>query len=123
MANILVTDDSSFLRRRTCNILKAAGHHIIEAVDGLECMQQINDHQPDVLFLDLVMPNMDGIAVLKALKAQDSLLPVIVLTADIQETVRKECLELGAVSFMNKPPREEEVFHALNRILNTKAAD
>jgi len=123
MANILVTDDSNFLRRRTCSLLKAAGHSISEATDGLECMQMIDQHHPDIVFLDLVMPNMDGIAVLKALKAQHSPTPVIVLTADIQQTVRNECLELGAIAFINKPPREEDVLSALDTVFGTQAAD
>jgi len=118
MANILVTDDSSFLRRRTCGILKAAGHSITEATDGIECMQQIKDNKPDLVFLDLVMPKMDGIAVLKALNEQDNPTPVIVLTADIQDTVRNECLALGAVDFINKPPREEIIFQILDTLFN-----
>jgi len=123
MADILVTDDSSFLRRRTCSILKAAGHHITEATDGIECLQQIKDNKPDIVFLDLIMPNMDGIAVLKTLKQQAHPIPVIVLTADIQETVRNECLALGAVAFINKPPREETVLQILNTILNDESTN
>jgi len=122
MANILVTDDSSFLRRRTCNILKAGGHHITEAVNGIECMYQIEQDGPDVLFLDLVMPEMDGLAVLLALKEQGHPLPVIVLTADIQDTIRDQCLQLGAVGFINKPPKEDEVLNALDVALNKKGS-
>ncbi len=122
MANILVTDDSSFLRRRTCSILKSGGHNITEAVNGIECMNQIKQGAPDVVFLDLVMPEMDGLSVLAALKEQAHPVPVIVLTADIQDTIRDECLQLGAVGFINKPPKEAEVLNALDVALNKKAA-
>jgi len=117
MAYILVTDDSSFLRRITCGILKRAGHRIVEAVDGVECLQLIAQEKPDVVFLDLVMPVMDGMAVLKTLQEQNHAGPVIVLTADIQETVRQECLQMGARFFLNKPPKEADVLQALEGVL------
>jgi len=122
MANILVTDDSNFLRRRTCSILKAAGHQITEASDGVECMQLIEQNNPDVVFLDLLMPIMDGFEVLKTLKGMAHSVPVIVLTANIQESVRNECLQLGASNFISKPPTEGDVLSALDAILNNQDA-
>lgn len=119
MAHILVTDDSNFLRRRTNAILMGAGHAISEAGDGIECLRSIAENRPDVLFLDIVMPNMDGMAVLKELKDQGSQMPVIVLTADIQKTVKNECLQLGAAGFINKPPNEEQVLEALDIALQS----
>jgi len=117
MARILVTDDSNFLRRRTCAILKEAGHDIIEASDGNTCLEALAEQAPDVLFLDLVMPEMDGFEVLKALRDADHHLPVIVLTADIQESVKTECMQLGAADFINKPPKQDEVLAALAQAL------
>ena len=113
MAKILVTDDSMFLRRRTGNILKSAGHEVIEASDGNACLEQLAEAEPDLIFLDLVMPEMDGMEVLKHLQAAEHTVPVIVLTADIQDVVREECLQLGAVAFINKPPKEDEVLAAV----------
>jgi len=120
MAKILVTDDSNFLRRITCSILNGAGHHIIEAENGVECMKLIEQEQPDVVFLDLIMPEMDGLSVLASLKALANPVPVIVLTADIQRSTKNECLQLGAAGFLNKPPKEDEVLQALQFILKAK---
>lgn len=117
MARILVTDDSNFLRRRTCTMLQEAGHDTIEATDGKACLAAIDKQIPDALFLDLVMPEMDGFAVLRALKASNHHFPVIVLTADIQESVKSECIDLGAAAFVNKPPKADEVNAALNTAL------
>ncbi|MDX8404923.1 MAG: response regulator [Mariprofundus sp.] len=117
MADILVTDDSMFLRRRTCAILKQTGHNIIEAVNGNQCLEIIADNPPDILFLDLVMPELDGFGVLKALQDADYHIPVIVLTADIQAAVRTECMQLGAAAFINKPPEEDKVLAALTAAL------
>ncbi|MDX8396461.1 MAG: response regulator [Mariprofundaceae bacterium] len=117
MAKILVTDDSGFLRKRTCAILKNAGHEVFEAENGEQCLEKLADIQPDCLFLDLIMPVMDGFEVLKTLQDAKNTIPVIVLTADIQESVQKECLGYGASSFLNKPPKESEVTDALNKAL------
>jgi len=117
MARILVTDDSNFLRRRTCAILKQAGHDIVEADNGNRCLEAIAEAAPDVLLLDLVMPEMDGFEVLKALHDADYHFPVIVLTADIQDTVQQECMALGAFGFLNKPPKQDEVLATLNAAL------
>jgi len=118
MARILVTDDSNFLRRRTCAILKEAGHDILEADTGNACLEAITEHSPDVLFLDLVMPEMDGFEVLQALQDAAYDLPVIVLTADIQDTVKTECMKLGAAGFINKPPKTDEVLATLAMALD-----
>jgi len=113
MARILVTDDSNFIRRITCNILRDAGHDIIEADNGNTCLQAVAEHAPDALFLDLVMPEMDGFEVLQALHDAECHIPVIVLTADIQDSVKTECLNLGASGFLNKPPKADKVMAAL----------
>lgn len=117
MALILVTDDSKFLRRRTISILTAAGHQTVEACHGIECIEQLPLLKPELIFLDLVMPELDGIGVLKQLKQDNNRIPVIVLTADIQASVKKECLELGAIAFINKPPKEDEVLGAIDLAL------
>ena len=66
------------------------------------------------------MPDMDGLKVLKSLSESDSTVPVIVITADIQESVQKQCLELGVYAFINKPPKEEEVRNAVNKVIPKK---
>jgi len=118
MARILVTDDSNFIRRRTCAILKDAGHDIIEANNGNTCLAAVAEHAPDALFLDLLMPEMDGFEVLQTLQDAACHLPVIVLTADVQDSVKKDCLKLGADGFLNKPPKTDEVLAALAVALN-----
>jgi len=67
-----------------------------------------------------VMPEMGGLEVLNVLKEQTHPVPVIVLTADIQVSIKNECMQLGAVGFLNKPPKENEILHALTLILKAK---
>jgi len=117
MAKILVTDDSAFLRKRTCSVLIPTGHVLIQAKDGVDCIEKLKEEKPDVLFLDLVMPNMDGFEVLEYMQKHDVNVPTVVLTADIQEGVSQRCMDLGAVAYLNKPPKADEILAALDFIL------
>jgi len=117
MAKILVTDDSKFLRNRICKILDRDAHDIVEASNGIECLEMITQESPDVIFLDLVMPEMDGFEVLEALRNQNIGTPVIILTADIQDGVTERCMQLGATAYLNKPPKQDELLAALSYAL------
>ena len=120
MALFLVVDDSAIIRKGVRNILVAEGYETIEAENGNEALKMVEDHTPDCIILDLIMSEMGGIEVLKALSKKKSKTPVIILTADIQDVVREECLELGAVAFLNKPPLNEEILGAINIAMGKK---
>jgi CheY-like chemotaxis protein len=108
------------MRSRIRGVLKAEGYDILEAESGYECFQIIREHSPDCIVLDLILPELDGLKVLKALNDQQSGIPVVVVTADIQETVREQCLELGAKAFINKPPKEDELRITVKNMLDLK---
>jgi CheY-like chemotaxis protein len=120
MALFLVVDDSAIIRKGVRNILVAEGYETIEAENGNEALKMVENHTPDCIILDLIMSEMGGIEVLKALSKKKSKTPVIILTADIQDVVREECLELGAVAFLNKPPLNEEILGAINIAIGKK---
>jgi CheY-like chemotaxis protein len=120
MSLILIIDDSSYMRSRIRGALKAEGYDILEAENGYKCFQIIREHPPNCIILDLILPEMDGLKVLKALCDQQSEIPVVVVTADIQESVREQCLELGAKAFINKPPKEDELRNTIKNILDLK---
>lgn len=118
MALILTIDDSMYMRKKMISILKEDGHEILEAEDGVRGLQMADSHKPDCILLDLIMPEMDGLKVLKSLHESGSKVPVIVITADIQESMQKKCMELGAYAFINKPPKKDELRNAVNNILS-----
>jgi len=120
MALFLIVDDSVIIRKGVRNILVAEGYETIEAENGNEALKMLTDHTPDCIILDLIMSEMGGIEVLKALNKKKSKIPVIILTADIQDVVREECLELGAVAFLNKPPLNKEILGAINIAIGKK---
>lgn len=88
------------------------GHTSVEAADGREGLEKVASEHPDCITIDLNMPTMNGIQFLSQLDGANGSAPVIVLTADIQEETRKQCSELGAAGFLNKP-FSPETFQAL----------
>lgn len=103
MAKILVVDDSVFQRRSIRKILDIDGHDIQEASNGRQGLEMLATFTPDCILLDILMPDMNGLSFLRALQKQGTTIPVVVLTADIQDTTSQECLNLGAKEVIHKP--------------------
>ncbi len=120
MALILVIDDSALARSTTRKILEQEGYKIIEASDGEEGLKMLFEHSPDCVLMDLLMPGMSGKTVLEQLRSTDVHIPVIIITADIQDSVRDECLELGAFSVINKPLLFESLLNTVKDALGEK---
>ena len=120
MQKILVVDDSLFARLNICDILKRAGYETLQAENGREGLQKVINENPDCALSDLLMPEMDGIAFMQALREQNCDMPVIVLSADIQETKRNQCLDLGVVGFISKPPKKDEILTMVEKALNSR---
>ncbi|MCE1188728.1 MAG: response regulator [Ignavibacteria bacterium] len=118
MAKILICDDSKFTRQRVRDILKDIASDIIEAGDGVQGLEIIKNESPDLVLLDLLMPEMDGIGLLRELQAQHIDVPVIVLSADIQNTTVSLCIELGAKAFINKPPQKDTLVNTVKQYIN-----
>ncbi len=117
MAKILIVDDSVFMRMTLSNMVKAGGHEAIEAVNGREGLEKIKAEQPDCLVTDLNMPEMEGPDLIKAVRTDGITIPIIVNTADVQESTRNRCMALGATAFFNKPLKEEGVLACINESL------
>lgn len=120
MAKVLLVDDSMYQRTKLRRFLEAAGYTVIEGGDGEEGLSVAETEKPDCMMLDLIMPKMGGMEVLQRLHEKKATLPVIVHTSDIQEETRKECVDLGAVAFLNKPAKDEDVLAALVKALQAK---
>lgn len=120
MGIILVCDDSLFQRRILTSIVEKAGHIPFEATNGHECLEKVKECKPDLIFLDLLMPEYDGFAVLADAQRQRIDIPIVVITADIQDITRSECMEFGARAFLNKPVDHDEAEAIIQDILGTR---
>jgi CheY-like chemotaxis protein len=116
MAKILLADDSWVARLSIIKQLKGAGHEVIEAEDGKSTLALISQHKPDILLLDMLMPEMDGLEVLDAL-GKDRSIPVIMLSADIQQTTKDQAMEKGVNAFLHKPPKPDEILKTIDKVL------
>jgi twitching motility two-component system response regulator PilH len=103
VATILIIDDSRFTRSNIAKALRNNNYEVLEADNGVVGLDMIIKHKPDFVITDLLMPEMDGFELLENLRSRGIAVPVIVMSADIQETTRRRILELGAKTLLNKP--------------------
>ncbi len=106
-ATILLVEDEDSLRRVMKDLLEQDGYTICEARDGAEALEQIDRHNPDLVLLDLNLPNVDGYTVLTRLRShpRTQKLPIVVLSARGDEDNEVKVLRLGATDFLTKPFR------------------
>jgi len=123
MSRILIVDDSLLQRKMLSSIVVDEGYEAQTASDGQEGLNIILAQTPDCVILDMLMPEMSGIQVLEALNAKGVSIPIVVITADVQEWMRTRCLELGAQYFLNKPAKQEEVRSTLKAILESSSQE
>jgi CheY-like chemotaxis protein len=114
LAKILVVDDSWLIRKVVGGYLRKEGHEVVEGENGNQCLDLAELEKPDVVILDLLMPESGGLDVLQSLRREGRNLPVIVLTADIQEATHEQCRQLGVDQILQKPPRGSEVLAAIS---------
>jgi len=116
MVCVLVADDVAPLRMVVRRALEADGHHVVEAADGDEALEQLHRHVPDVAILDVSMPGHDGLALCGIMRADQQLreIAIIVLSGNATEA---PALEAGADVFMKKPFRPADLRDAVARLV------
>ena len=104
-ARVLIVDDSQVVRRITMRALANDGYVLTEAGNGREALELIRRDTPDLVILDLVMPELDGLDVLKALRASPTTasLPVLILTSETDESSTRAGFDVGATDYLTKP--------------------
>ena len=115
---VVIVDDSGMSRKILRDILEEAGYAVLaEATDGLEGVLAYKTYYPDIITLDITMPNMDGTEALKEIKAYDTNAKVIMITAAGQQHKVIEALKLGAKRFITKPFDKEEILKNIEEVL------
>jgi len=118
---ILLVDDSAFTRRIVKNALNGRGfREVIEAENGEEALRKYETEKPDVVLLDVIMPDLDGTEVLKRIMNMDADAKVIMLSAVGQEKTTKICNKLGSAGYVLKPFEEEQLVSTVEKVLLTK---
>ncbi len=117
MARILVIDDSRLARAALRMALEKAGHEVTVADSAVKGLDALRDYKPDCITSDILMPGMDGREFLDVLRARHIETPVVMVTADIQETTRSECLRRGARAVVEKPLKGDDLLAAIQNAL------
>ncbi len=115
---ILIADDTAFMRLTLRRLLEQNGHQVVgEAEDGADAVQQYAQLKPDVVTMDITMPNMDGLAALKAILKLDPAAKIVMCSAMGQQPLVVEALEAGAKDFIIKPFQPSKVIEAVEKAL------
>lgn len=118
MARILIVDDAVFMRTTLKNFLEKNGHQVIgEAGNGQEGFEKYKQLKPDIVTMDITMPEMTGIQSLQAIKEFDAQALVIMVSAMGQEKLVLEAIQSGAKSFVVKPFTEEKLMQTISQCI------
>lgn len=115
---IMLVDDAAFMRMTIKNALTKAGYdNIIEASDGQIAVETYQKEHPDLVIMDITMPNMDGIQALQAIKSSDPEARVVMCSAMGQEGMVVEAIKLGAKDFIVKPFKQDRILQTVEKII------
>lgn len=110
---ILLVDDAAFMRMMLKKILTPTGNELLEAIDGVDGISKYKEHNPDLVLLDIVMPNMDGIECLRQILDYDKNAKVVMCSSIGQQTVVNDAINIGARDFIVKPFDAAKVVEAV----------
>lgn len=117
MAKILVVDDSELIRMQLQKMLESLGHEVVTAEDGAIGFEQYKQHTPDLVTMDINMPNMNGHqAVQKIIEEFPDAIIIMVSSID-DRTITYECIGAGAIDFINKPIHIDELKEKVDEAL------
>ncbi len=118
MSKIMLVDDAAFMRMMLKNTLTQAGYgDFVEAQDGAEAVSKYDVEKPDLVIMDITMPNMDGLQALKKIREADPSAKVVMCTAMGQESMVVDAIKSGAKDFVVKPFNAERITQTVNNIL------
>ncbi len=120
MATILVVDDSTTMRQMVCFTLTSAGHDVVEAADGNEGVAAARQGKFDLVITDVNMPGMNGIELVRALRAlpEYKFTPMLVLTTESEQSIKQKGRDAGATGWIVKPFSPDILLNTLAKVLD-----
>lgn len=118
---ILVVDDAAFMRMMIRDILVKEGYSIHEAVNGRDAVEKYGEVRPDLVTMDITMPEMDGITALREIRREDPSARILMVSAMGQQKMIVEALEAGALDFLVKPFQPTKVLETVKKCLSAQS--
>ena len=119
---ILIVDDQFGIRILLNEVLQKEGYETFQAANGLQALEILNDHVPDLVLLDMKIPGMDGIEILKRMKVLQPDIKVIIMTAYGELDMIQEAMDLGAITHFAKPFDIDDIRQAVKKHINTSSS-
>ena len=115
---VLVVDDAAFMRMMIKDILRKGGYQVVgEAEDGLRAIEKYRELKPDLVTMDITMPEMDGITAVKEIRKIDENAMIIMCSAMGQQAMVIDAIQSGAKDFVVKPFQTDRVLEAIRKVL------
>ena len=119
MPSVAIVDDEEGIRKALSRLLRASGLEAESYANGQEFLDAASGHRPDCVVLDLHMPGLSGLQVLRKLKAAGQRLPIIIITAHDQAETREQCMAEGARAYLRKPLEDRVLLNAISAAMRT----
>lgn len=119
MATILTVDDSPSIRQMIKVVLAPLGHSVVEAADGAQGLDKAKANRPDLVITDLNMPVMNGLDLIKSLRATPTLagMPIVFLTTESNDALKQEAKKAGATGWITKPFNQDQLLAVVNKLV------
>lgn len=118
MAKVLIVDDATFMRMMVKDILEKNGYEVVgEASNGLKAIELYKSERPDIVTMDITMPEMDGIQAVKEIKSFDPTAKIVMCSAMGQQSMVMDAIRAGAKDFIVKPFQADRVLEAVKKVL------
>ncbi len=117
MLKVLIVDDSLIIRKKITKIIEKLGHEVVYAAkNGNEAIEGYKEHQPDLVTMDITMPDMDGITAVKHIMSEDKNAKIIMVTSHGQEDMVIKSIQSGAVGYILKPISEDKMAQSIGEV-------
>lgn len=118
MSRVLAVDDSKPMLAMLSKCLKSGGHEVFQAVDGVDALEQLRAHQPDIVITDLNMPKMDGLEFIEAARNEPvgAALPILLLTTETAQALKDRAREVKATGWLTKPFDPDQILGLVDQL-------
>ncbi|MBN1998729.1 response regulator, partial [candidate division KSB1 bacterium] len=123
MASILIIDDDTYIRSTFEDLFIPLGHDVVSLITAEDALDYLEKDEPDLIFLDLRLPGMDGLSFLEKLQKQKYNIPVVVITGHANVDTSVQAMKLGAADYICKPFNIDELIIIVDKIVSEKQKD